>query len=144
MSRPVSSWHAFRIGRSEIITGTGLGVMNSIVSRFFIKYILLTGYIVGQILPVLTLLAGSLWTNDASAQARIKDQLFWIGSHRLVHEMGSETEECHDKLNELEDAGHSVVAIGTDHHVCGLISVGDAIRSDAPEVVKLEAFRQLH
>lgn len=47
--------------------------MNSIVSRFFTKYILLTGYFIGHILPVLTLLAGSLWTGDALAQARIKD-----------------------------------------------------------------------
>ncbi|MCB0100277.1 MAG: HAD-IC family P-type ATPase, partial [Caldilineaceae bacterium] len=33
------------------------------------------------------------------------------------------------------DAGHSVVAIGTDDHVCGLISVGDAVREDSAAAV---------
>ncbi|MBS0623022.1 MAG: cadmium-translocating P-type ATPase [Verrucomicrobia bacterium] len=70
------------------------------------------------------------------AQAIYKGKLFWIGSHRFMHEVGQETEEIHHKALELEDAGHSVVAIGNEHHVCGLISVADAPRDGLKEVIK--------
>ena len=39
---------------------------------------------------------------------------------------------------ELEKAGHSVVAIGNDDHVCGLISVADGLRDDAADRAALE------
>jgi Cd2+/Zn2+-exporting ATPase len=74
------------------------------------------------------------------AEARIDGQLYWIGSHRLMDEKQQETEAIHDAAERLEDAGHSVIAIGTDRHVCGLISVADGIRENARETV--EAIRQ--
>ena len=69
------------------------------------------------------------------AEGIYEGRAFWIGSHRLLHEKGIETPECHDKAEELEDAGHSVVAIGNDQHVCGLISVADSVREESPKVV---------
>jgi Cd2+/Zn2+-exporting ATPase len=36
----------------------------------------------------------------------------------------------------MEDAGHSVVIVGNDRHVCGLISVADSVREDAAGVVR--------
>ncbi len=65
------------------------------------------------------------------AEAFINGRRFWIGSHRLIHERGGETPEFHAKAEELESAGHSVVAIGNDNHLCGLISVADGIRDQA-------------
>ncbi len=69
------------------------------------------------------------------AQALYNGKLYWIGSHRYMHEVGQETEEIHQKALELEDAGHSVIAIGTDDHVCGLISVADAPRAGIKQVM---------
>ena len=64
---------------------------------------------------------------------------FWVGSHRLMEEQGAETPEFHRLAEELEDSGHSLVAVGNEKHVCGLIGVADGIREGAVEVV-----RELH
>ncbi len=64
------------------------------------------------------------------AEGYLADRLFWIGSHRLLHERAGESPAIHAKALELESAGHSVVVIGSDRHVCGLISVADAIRPE--------------
>ena len=69
------------------------------------------------------------------AEARIDGRGFWIGSHNLMHEKGAETPEIHDMALAMEDAGHSVIAIGNDEHVCGLISVGDAVRPESAAAV---------
>ncbi len=69
------------------------------------------------------------------ARAEIEGRLFWIGSHRLMEEMGEETPGVHDKAELLEKAGSSVVAIGNDEHVCGLISIADQVRRESPEIV---------
>jgi len=69
------------------------------------------------------------------AEARIDGRPFWIGSHRLMHEKGGEAPEIHEKAEELEDAGHSVVVVGNDKHVCGLISVADGVRPQAAATV---------
>lgn len=69
------------------------------------------------------------------AEGMYEGRAFWIGSHRLLHEKGIETPECHDWAEKLEDAGHSVVAIGNANHVCGLISVVDSIREESNGVI---------
>lgn len=65
------------------------------------------------------------------AEAQIGGRNFWIGSHNLLHEKGAETPEVHDMALSMEDAGHSVIVIGNDSHVCGLLSVGDAVRAES-------------
>ncbi len=70
------------------------------------------------------------------AKGLIDGRPFWIGSHRLMHEMGQETPAVHERTLELEDEGHSVVAIGNDQHVCGLITVADGVRPAAPAAVR--------
>ncbi len=70
------------------------------------------------------------------AQGRVYGRLFWIGSHRMMHDKVQETPEVHAKADELEDAGHTVIAVGNDDHVCGLISVADGVREDAAESVR--------
>lgn len=69
------------------------------------------------------------------AEATIDDRAFWIGSHRFMHEKGQETDEVHARALELEDAGHTVVALGNETHVCGLISIADSLRADVPLIV---------
>lgn len=68
-------------------------------------------------------------------EGSIDGRLFWIGSHRMMHEKGQETPEIHDRAEALEDSGHSVVAIGNACHVCGLISIADNLRENIPRIV---------
>lgn len=75
------------------------------------------------------------------AQGTYGDKEFWIGSHRYMHERGVESDACHREALRLEETGNTVVAIGNDEHVCGLISVSDGIREDAGEMVR--AFDEL-
>ncbi len=69
------------------------------------------------------------------AEAWIDGRRFWIGNHRFAVSQAPEEKEAHAKAFELEDAGHSVVLVGNDEHVCGLISVADSIRPEAPRAI---------
>jgi len=69
------------------------------------------------------------------AEGRINGRLFWIGSHRLMHERGEDTPDVHKKVLEFEDAGHTAVAIGKDEHVCGIISIADSVRPQAQNAI---------
>ncbi|HOS02781.1 MAG TPA: heavy metal translocating P-type ATPase [Candidatus Hydrogenedentes bacterium] len=70
------------------------------------------------------------------ASGEIGGRPFWVGSHRLLHETGLEHPNFHERANAFEDAGHSVLAVGNDDHVCGLISVADGVRPEAAETVQ--------
>jgi Cd2+/Zn2+-exporting ATPase len=69
------------------------------------------------------------------ASATIYGRDFWLGSHRFLHDKEQETPELHQQIVSMEDAGHSIVIIGNDEHVCGLISIADTIRPHAPQVI---------
>jgi Cd2+/Zn2+-exporting ATPase len=60
---------------------------------------------------------------------------YWIGSHRLLHESGAETPEIHERATEMEDAGQSIVAVGTPEQVCGLIGIADGVREGVAETI---------
>jgi len=70
------------------------------------------------------------------AEAVMHGRRFWIGSHRLMEDLGVEDAAFHALATSLEDAGHSLVAISTEEHICGLISVADGIRAMTAEVVR--------
>jgi len=74
------------------------------------------------------------------AEARVNGRRYWIGSHRMMHDEGVETAADHRQAEAMEDVGHSVVAVGHDDHVCGLISLADGLRPDAAAAV--DALRQ--
>lgn len=69
------------------------------------------------------------------AEALVEGKPFWIGSHRFLHEKGQETKDVHEFALKMEDAGHSVIAIGDYSHVCGLISVADEPRKFIRETI---------
>ena len=48
---------------------------------------------------------------------------------------GVESATFHAMATRLEDAGHSLVAIGNAGHICGLISITDSVRPVAPAMV---------
>jgi Cd2+/Zn2+-exporting ATPase len=70
---------------------------------------------------------------------RYRDRRFWLGSRRFMLELGQETPEIAATAEALESEGKTVVAIGNDDHVCGLIALADAVRPEARE-----ALAQLH
>ncbi|HPE85356.1 MAG TPA: heavy metal translocating P-type ATPase, partial [Chlamydiales bacterium] len=70
------------------------------------------------------------------AEALLEGESYWIGSHRFLHEKKLETPEMHAQAVELEDEGHSIVVIGTNKHVCGLISVADEPRENIADILR--------
>lgn len=77
------------------------------------------------------------------AEARIDGHLYFVGNHRFVHDMGICTPEIEEKLSEIENSAQSVVVVGHQPHdgetgeVLGILSVGDAIRSNAKEAIQM-------
>lgn len=67
--------------------------------------------------------------------ARIAGSPVWLGSHRLLEERGQETPEMHERLQAMEQSGASVVVVGEDQHVCGLLAVADRVRPDAKQAI---------
>ena len=60
---------------------------------------------------------------------------FWLGSHRYLEERGQETPELHERAEAYEREGHTVVVIGNDRHVCGLVAIADTVRPEARTAV---------
>ena len=61
---------------------------------------------------------------------------FWLGSHRYLMERGQATPAIERAAEDLAKAGRTVIAIGNDDHVCGLIAVADQVRPEAAAVVR--------
>ncbi|MEI8300983.1 MAG: cation-translocating P-type ATPase [Chlamydiota bacterium] len=66
----------------------------------------------------------------------IKGEKFWVGSHRLMHEKKLETPNMHAIALQLEDAGHSVVAVGDEKQIYGLLSIADTPRIHLQDVME--------
>jgi Cd2+/Zn2+-exporting ATPase len=74
------------------------------------------------------------------ATGRWNGQAYWLGSHRYLEERGQETEDVHRKLEAMSAAGRTVVVVGNERHVCGLIALADPVRDDTRST--LQALRQ--
>jgi Cd2+/Zn2+-exporting ATPase len=64
-----------------------------------------------------------------------KGERFWLGSHRYVEERGQDTSQTTREAEALEADGKTVLVVGNERHVCGLIAVADTIRPEAREIV---------
>lgn len=73
------------------------------------------------------------------ASGIINGKLYWLGSHRYLEQRGQETPDVHEQLEKMQSAGRTVVVVGNDEHVCGFITLADAIREETRD-----AIRQLH
>ena len=69
----------------------------------------------------------------------VQGRPFWVGSHRYLEERGQETPEVHERLEELQESGKTIVVVGNDEHVCGFLALADAIRDESKAMV-----RELH
>jgi Zn2+/Cd2+-exporting ATPase len=61
----------------------------------------------------------------------IDNKTYWVGSHRLLDQWSHESADLHATASSLEDAGHSLVIMWCEDHVCGLMSVADNVRPEA-------------
>ncbi len=69
------------------------------------------------------------------ATGTINGKTYWLGSHRYLEERGEETPEVHDRLQRLAGSGQSVVVVGNEERVIGMITLADAVRAESQESV---------
>jgi len=62
---------------------------------------------------------------------RVRGRAFWLGSHRYLEERGQETPDVHERAVAHQRQGRTVIIIGNDTHVCGLVMVADTVRRNA-------------
>ena len=60
---------------------------------------------------------------------------FWLGSHRYLVERGQDDPDIRARAEALERDGTTVVAIGNDKHVCGLLAIADTVRPEAAAAI---------
>ncbi len=66
---------------------------------------------------------------------QIQGDEHWLGSHRYLQERNQETREVDKQARVFESEGQTVIIVGNQSLVCGLISVADTVRSDASHVI---------
>lgn len=89
-----------------------------------------------EALGVPPLRAESFQTLDGKgAVAEFRGRKYWLGSQKYLAERPETTPDVEQKAGQLAEGGASVVAIGSENHVCGLIGIADQIRSDASSMV---------
>ena len=64
-----------------------------------------------------------------------RGERFWLGSHRYLEERGQETAQVHEAAEAHEREGRTVVVIGNERHVCGLLAIADTVRAEARDAV---------
>ncbi|WP_281658154.1 heavy metal translocating P-type ATPase [Halobacillus sp. Cin3] len=62
------------------------------------------------------------------AQARIAGTVYYAGNPKLFKEMGVDLGQLKNQLDQLESEGKTLVLIGTEKEIQGIISVADSIR----------------
>lgn len=67
---------------------------------------------------------------------RWKGREFWLGSPRYMAERGQETDDVRGRVAAMAGAGRSVVVVGNETHVCGLIALADAVRPAAKDAIR--------
>ena len=73
------------------------------------------------------------------ATGDIDGKSYWLGSHRYLEEREQETPQVHEQLMAMQQAGRTVIVVGNERHVCGFITLADALRPTASETLN-----QLH
>lgn len=60
---------------------------------------------------------------------------YWLGSHRHLEKRGGETQEVHEKLQRMAESGRSVIVVGDDGRVLGMIALADQVRQASRALV---------
>ncbi|WP_155591226.1 heavy metal translocating P-type ATPase [Lysinibacillus cavernae] len=70
-------------------------------------------------------------------QAKIGESIYYAGNVKLFEELGVPLTMLNEKINEIQNNGKTVVLIGTEKQMLGLISVSDKIRSSTVSTLNL-------
>jgi Cd2+/Zn2+-exporting ATPase len=70
------------------------------------------------------------------AEGTIDGSQYWLGSHRYLEERSHETPEVHNRLEQLAGSGQSVVVVGDQRRVIGMITLADAVRVASRDALK--------
>ena len=76
------------------------------------------------------------------ASGEIDGHPYFVGNHRLTHELAVCSDETEAELDKIQSGGNSVVVVGHEPHdgckgeVLGILAVGDAIRSNAAAAIR--------
>ena len=73
-------------------------------------------------------------------QATIKDDIYYAGNLKLFEEMNGFLEDVKKQVQEIQSKGKTVIIIGTQSQIIGLIAVSDTIRETTASA--LEALKQ--
>ena len=73
-------------------------------------------------------------------QATIEDDIYYAGNLKLFEEMNGSLENVKKQVQEIQNKGKTVVIIGTQSQIIGLIAVSDTIRETTASA--LEALKQ--
>ena len=68
-------------------------------------------------------------------QGRIDDQLFYLGNHRLIAELGLSSAQWEEKRNAFERQGKTVVFLIDESKVLGFFAVADTVRNTSREAI---------
>jgi Cd2+/Zn2+-exporting ATPase len=74
--------------------------------------------------------------NGRGATASIGGKRYWLGSQRYLEELGQDTPQVHAQLEAMSADGRSVIVMGTDGHVCGFVTLADAIRPSSAAAIR--------
>ncbi len=66
---------------------------------------------------------------------RIAGREMWLGSRRYIEERNIGSAEILQRADALSSAGRTIVAVGDDREVWGLVAVADAVRPEAKDIV---------
>ncbi|MEB3754583.1 heavy metal translocating P-type ATPase [Acinetobacter sp. MD2(2019)] len=72
-------------------------------------------------------------------QANIQGERYWLGNHRLIHELGCCSLALEQRINDLEQQGKTVVLLCNQQQVLAIAAVADTIKATS-----YEAIQQLH
>lgn len=70
------------------------------------------------------------------AKATIQGEEYFIGNPALFSEMLTIDNEAQDRINQLQIEGKTVMLLGTNHELLGLIAVADQIRKSSKSIIQ--------
>ncbi len=70
------------------------------------------------------------------AKALIKQITYYIGSPSLFHELGSVSNKIHQQIKDLQTQGKTVMLVGNEQEINGLIAVADQVRKGSPSILQ--------
>jgi len=70
-------------------------------------------------------------------KARVNNKIYFVGNDRLFHEKGILlTDAQQNEISRLANEGKTIVLLGDEHRVLGILAVADRLRAETVEAIK--------